>query len=221
MSEQMDNAFYHANFIRKIKEEIRQNEKFLEQAMARTIPNPDGIERFKEKIASQKSLLQHLTPETPEFVEYVRYQQDLAEKAKCGTDKKVESILRHREEQATIRKTLFASQRAERRDSNRLKRNIEYEHRRMLEVEATLPPYIRDNLRNMPNNKGYIHKGIWYFGSRPADGSLIVMHERRHNGAIHVHEILYGSYPRIYEKPRNHHGGGRKLIEDRPCPVRT
>lgn len=217
----MDTAFYHANFIRKIKEEIRQNEKFLEQALAREIPNPDGIERFKATIASKKQLLQHLTPETPEFVEYVRYQQELAEKAKCGTDKKVESILRHREEQAVIRKTLFASQRAERRDSYRLQRNIEYEYKRMMEVEATLPPYIRDNLRNMPNNKGYIHKGIWYFGLRPADSRLIVMHERRYNGSIHVHEILYGSYHRIYEKSRNHHDGSRKLILDRPCPVRS
>jgi len=63
-----------------------------------------------------------------------------------------------------------------------------------LRTVSFLPAFIQDNLRNMPNNKGYVWRGILFFGLQPSeDPNLTVLFER--NGSIlYIHEIRDNSY---------------------------
>jgi hypothetical protein len=47
----------------------------------------------------------------------------------------------------------------------------------------TLPSYMKKNLVNMPNNKGYIHYGTHFYGLKPPenDPNIIVMFEKKGN----------------------------------------
>ena len=55
--------------------------------------------------------------------------------------------------------------------------------------ELDVPPYISDNLKDMPNNKGYIWKNVWCFGERPAQqNETCIMFEKQRN-IMYIHEI--------------------------------
>lgn len=67
-------------------------------------------------------------------------------------------------------------------------------------MDSYLPNYMRDNLKRMANNKGYIWKGIHYYGIRPAEHAkdITTMFEK-HNHVQIIHE--YGpNFYRIFEK---------------------
>ena len=65
----------------------------------------------------------------------------------------------------------------------------------------------------MPNNKGYIWYGIYYYGYKPARrGEPIVLFEQR-GPILLIHEIT-SSYHKIYEKKNK--TSVKKLIENRP-----
>jgi hypothetical protein len=82
-----------------------------------------------------------------------------------------------------------------------------------------LPEYIQANLQKMPNNKGYIWKGIWYFGHQPAErnNDLVVMFERPLGMTdTLVHEIKAGHYHRILQRSKQ----STKIISERPITIR-
>tara|TARA_A100001015_G_scaffold296206_1_gene376193 strand:- start:50 stop:718 length:669 start_codon:yes stop_codon:yes gene_type:complete len=45
-----------------------------------------------------------------------------------------------------------------------LQKDFNYHYRLFQKKSASLPTYIKRNLKHMPNNKGYIWKGVWFFG---------------------------------------------------------
>jgi hypothetical protein len=80
-------------------------------------------------------------------------------------------------------KTLKAGREA-RYQERSSKRGYDY----VLRVHQSLPQYIRANLANMPNNKGYIWRGIHYYGLKdPEKDQHLVMFENK-KGELHIHE---------------------------------
>jgi hypothetical protein len=80
-------------------------------------------------------------------------------------------------------KTLKAGREA-RYQERSSKRGYDY----VLRVHQSLPQYIRANLANMPNNKGYIWRGIHYYGLKDPDKDQhLVMFENK-KGQLHIHE---------------------------------
>ena len=59
----------------------------------------------------------------------------------------------------------------------------------VLRVQRTLPQYIRANLSNMPNNKGYIWRGVHYYGLKDPEGEKAntIMFENS-KGQLYIHE---------------------------------
>ena len=81
-------------------------------------------------------------------------------------------------------KTLKAGREA-RYQERSSKRGYDY----VLRVHQSLPQYIRANLANMPNNKGYIWRGIHYYGLKdPEKDQHLVMFENK-KGELHIHEL--------------------------------
>lgn len=79
-------------------------------------------------------------------------------------------------------------------------REIDNEYKRYLRNCAKIPDYMKRNLADMPNNKGYIWKNIWLMGERdPEKGQPNIMFERKGKDLLVIYEI--NEYERkIYEK---------------------
>ena len=68
------------------------------------------------------------------------------------------------------------------------KKDIENQFRYMTKVHQSLPHFMKQNLSKMPNNKGYIWKGVNYYGKLPEErnkprvllekkGDILITHE--------------------------------------------
>lgn len=62
-----------------------------------------------------------------------------------------------------------------------------------------LPEYMKRNLADMPNNKGYIWKGIYFYGDLPEESGTRVLFEKRKGGLLIIHEYTDKEY-KIFEK---------------------
>lgn len=74
----------------------------------------------------------------------------------------------------------------------------------------TIPDYIKENLKTMPYNKGYIWKGIQCFGELPPENDTIILFEKLRGNIMKIHEITRKQYL-IYEKQGK---GQKKLISN-------
>jgi len=65
-------------------------------------------------------------------------------------------------------------------------------------IAATIPDYIKRNLEQMPNNKGYIWKGISCYGTLPDEyNKPTVLFEKQKGGILLIHEwtpTMYNCY---------------------------
>ena len=52
----------------------------------------------------------------------------------------------------------------------------------------TLPEYISNNLKSMPNNKGYIWRGTVFYGMKPIDSDTTILFEKKRGGVLLIHE---------------------------------
>lgn len=59
------------------------------------------------------------------------------------------------------------------------KRDYDYHYKNFMKIKDTVPYYIKRNLSEMPNNKGYIWRGCMFFGELPAEkGQNVILFER-------------------------------------------
>lgn len=103
------------------------------------------------------------------------------------------------------------------RSSDYQSRQLKFEMQKAYErfCETDIPDYITDNLRTMPNNKGYIWKNIWCFGEKPAayeksgKPEQVVMFERQRD-TMFIHEITDNEhylYKKVGQQPREYVSG--------------
>jgi hypothetical protein len=89
-------------------------------------------------------------------------------------------------------------------------RGIRSSWRYFNKVNDSLPSYMQRNLSQMPNNKGYIWRGIWFLGElRPKKGPH-VMFEKKKGRILVIHEYTKYEYKR-YEKV----GKDRKVLKEK------
>ena len=68
-----------------------------------------------------------------------------------------------------------------------------------LKVCESLPDYMRKNLREMTNNKGYIWRGCWFFGELPSNPYENTVVFEKCRGVLRIHETDRRTH-KIYEK---------------------
>lgn len=90
-------------------------------------------------------------------------------------------------------------------DDRSIIRDANYYLKQHNKADETLPDYMRENLRTMPNNKGYIWRGCRFYGLLPPETDrwtgevcMDVLFERC-RGVMHIHEVDGYSH-RIYTK---------------------
>ena len=85
--------------------------------------------------------------------------------------------------------------------NNASEKSMDYELKRFLNSYDYIPDKtgIKKQLSELPNNKGYIYNGVWFFGEKPAEeGQNLVMYEKLGNilrSYEHKEDMIY-----IYEK---------------------
>lgn len=79
-------------------------------------------------------------------------------------------------------------------------KDCKYWYKQYLRACEKLPDYMREKLRDMPNNKGYIWNGCIFFGDRRSEkGKDVVLFEKERGGDLLIHEID-SEECRIYRK---------------------
>lgn len=198
-----------AHYNKLIQTEIRQLKRFKEQAEKRS--TPEQIVKFENKI---HELEQELEQETPRYLQYVQEQQEMvALQQKNQQDKNVRSQTDRLNQERLD--AFYQKEHQLRREDRMLHYQMKREWEWLCRQDERLPDYIRANLKKMPNNKGYIFKGIWYFGLLCAENKdLLVMFERPMGGDKQlIHEIYKNRYHRIYQKSQQ--GGQNVLVSEK------
>lgn len=123
---------------------------------------------------------------------------EISKKNKKKSNKK--TTLKKKEQEKFDKKE---QEKNEKRNKNRSKRkpirnvsyrksqspSIEYDLRKIYDDEMKMPQYMKDNLENMPENKGYIWRNSWYFGRKEKEPNQpFILFEKR-KGNLLIHEI--------------------------------
>ena len=82
-------------------------------------------------------------------------------------------------------------------------RDIRYAHKYSCKVASELPPYMQKNLSEMPNNKGYIWRGVHFYGGLPEQQGPRVMFEKQRGGILVIHEHTNREYRRYEKQGKN------------------
>jgi len=192
-----------------IQTEIRQLRKFKEQAEKRS--SPENIARFENKI---KELENELVEETPRYLQYIKEQQEIIKlQSKHQNDKNLQSATDAENKEKLDE--FYKQENRLRRNDRILQHQMKKEYEWLCRQDERLPDYIRTNLQKMPNNKGYIFRGIHYYGALPAEknNDLLIMFERPPGVAdMLIHEIKRGHYYKILQKSKN---GSNVLISEK------
>lgn len=81
-----------------------------------------------------------------------------------------------------------------------IKNEIDRSEKYFFRLCDSIPDYMLKKLKKMPNNKGYIWKGVYCFGELPPDKeNKIVIFERCERDILRIHE-WYENYNEIWEK---------------------
>lgn len=90
------------------------------------------------------------------------------------------------------------------------KRDYDYHYRHFEKISDMVPHYIKRNLSEMPNNKGYLWRGCMFFGELPPEkGQNVILFEKLGNKMM-IYETDK-EWHTTYEK----HGQERKILVKR------
>ena len=118
-------------------------------------------------------------------------------KSKLDTNKKKNS--EEHEKKKEDKKNLDVDYNTFRKYDGLNDKTIDKEKEKFLKNSDSIPDYIKSNLKEMPNNKGYIWKGITFFGLLPRQNDNIILFEKCKGNILKIYEI--DNYDcRIYEK---------------------
>lgn len=159
--------------------------------------------------------------EDDDFENYYEKNAKMFEKQNEKQSQKREVSLKLESEHKAVSEKVFQEERELRIQDRYSEKNMNREYRYLLDIDASLPDHIRQNLKNMPNNKGYIWRGVHYYGLKPLTKNdnprLLVMFEKKRNELL-IHESMYGEWKKTFKKLND---GQKKLILSSQYCVRS
>ena len=170
------------------------------------------VQSFTEKISQLQTILDEI--ETGEYEEKLKLQLEnnkkiIEAKSKSSQKKKQQAQVFNQPQQPKV-----AKQERDKRDATYTKFvNMDREEHFYLKDCRSLPNHLRERLKNMPSDTGFIWKDIWCMGELPSrnrDSFPVTLHEKKDSKMlIHVYDRTKYS---LYEKDGN---GRRHLIMTR------
>lgn len=211
----------------KIRDEIRRTESYIEndkksiERLRQQTINieyaKNSIEKLKNKnIDRQEGLLtlqQRLKDVDTGIIDnelndvYKHNKEEIRRKNQITREKK-EHELEIKKGKIIQSKKFYESTRSSDQKSKQLVREIDRTYKYYLRSSSTIPDYMLKKLKEMPNNKGYIWRGIQCYGELPEEpGQPLVMFEKNKDLMI-IHEWTDSEYKMWHKK-----GKGRKTLQ--------
>jgi len=171
------------------------------------------IEKLKTQIKNYEKQLESLNTKIKEISEGVldaEINETLLkneieiQKKKTVSDNKIKQ---KKEEKVEQNKTLQKFYDGNRDDYRNSEKSMQREADHFFRTCAKLPDYMYENLKEMPNNRGYTWRGIDFYGEKPKDGGDKVLVEK--DGDILRFREVSIDYITIYEKVGKN---GKKIL---------
>jgi hypothetical protein len=163
--------------------------------------------KYQERLSKTKELQAQPVDNTNElFVTYVIEQLQAKEKMIANNLKKKAMLKEKKQQENTFLQGFYKSENTANRAFRQSKRDMAYFYNKMTQIDDEMPKYMKESLENMPATKGYIYRGVWYFGKLPVspeeEAKYLTMFER-FKGIQYIHEYIteypYKTY-NVYEK---------------------
>lgn len=184
-----------------VKVQIIKHKKMEEEKKAEIIELEDRVEKLKSG-----ELDLDIKSKCAENKEHVNRKQKL--KYDKIQEEKKDNIERTKQS-----KSYYNLNRTTDMESRYMKREIA-KHWNIYEKSlATMPDYIKNNLKEMPNNKGYIWKGIYCFGELKANRNENTLMFNKKKGALEILEwnsMEYFVYTKVAKKRKELTEHGRR-----------
>ena len=198
------------------KNTMIRDKEFLEKKMDE---NKELIESLNEKLewlqericqVENGELDDELSEKVQQNMDDIYQKVDSAKKKKAFVKKKME------------KKTAEAVSFHKRQKDNDYQKKRQYydmlrEYERFCDLD--IPPYISENLKDMPNNKGYIWKGVWCFGERPRQHDEECTMFEKQRAIMYIHEIDKNEhviFKKVGKDPKELHSRVSRRIIKKP-----
>jgi len=184
-------------YIKELRKQIRDQEKWRDEAMDLLRKNGNEAPHKHSSILQYDNTIQELQEKMDEFSEdseefQAFYQRQ--DKKMSGVKSTTGSGTKGGVDQG--KKTGGFDRWADVKAQNAMRREWNW----VCRMDGYLPDHMRENLTSMPNNRGFIWKGIHYYGHRICEPptNVTTLFEKQHQ-LLYIHEIA-PEYYRIYEK---------------------
>ena len=178
------------------------------------------IEKSRQSISDSHKLIQELEEKMAD-ISLGKYDKEFAMESR--THSKVEE--KNKKEKLNMEQKILEAQKEAQEHSNRLNKQDkgvtgEYGMGNQLKyfysVIDDLPPYITSKLRDMPNNKGWIFRGVYLYGDKNPEEpkNVTTMFERKGGSDLLVIHESHPHVTNIYHKQGNDRN--KKLIKSTP-----
>jgi hypothetical protein len=125
---------------------------------------------------------------------------------------KLNSIAKDKNEKKTMLDLHYTTENNTRRNNKYAEQNMTRAYDYFIKANSSIPDYILKNLKHMPNNKGYIWKGICCYGDLDADSNKVILTEKLYNNVTKIHEWDEYEYI-IYTKDKYNN---KKILSKKP-----
>jgi len=125
------------------------------------------------------------------------YDNQISTEVKNNTQKvtkELKDLKIKKEKQRKDLREVMEDQRVYRRDNyektdKQKERDYSKVYDRFMTVIESVPKYMREALQRMPNNKGYIFRGCWFFGLQKEEPNQPTILFEKSKGIMRIHEI--------------------------------
>jgi len=205
----------------RIYSEISRIEKYIETDNAtedrlRSMPfsnyNKTQIEKIREKNKTRDQDLQYLQDRLvhlndgmldQELVQERKRSQREVDRKVSDTKKKKNQERDEKEQRSKLSRQQYETNRSLDREYRYKNRGMNISYRYFTKVYNSMPEYMLNKIANMPNNKGYIWRGVYCYGDLPAEqGQPSVMFEKNKDLLI-IHEWTKYEYNIWHKKGKN------------------
>ena len=176
------------NTIKHRKETLRADDEF----------NMNEIAKLEQRNVERKEQLEQLKKRMTDISEgrmdkefeqlYTANQKEINDKAEIKRLKK-QQILEDKQERKQKLSKFYEREKARNRSDKATAYEMKRAYKHYLKVCDSIPDYIQKKLDKLPNNKGYIWRGVHCYGSKPSEpGRPVSLFERQRGNIQLTHE---------------------------------
>jgi len=163
--------------------------KQIDKLKTKNIERKKELEILEEKIDNvKKGMLDNDINE-----QYEKCNKEIKIKQEEKKRKKIQSN-KEKEQKSVRSKAFYQTGRESDRNARYLLKSADMTYKYFTKVKNSIPDYILAKLKNMPNNKGYIWRGVYCYGEKPFEkGKPTTMFETK-KGVLVIHETTSTEY---------------------------